>query len=273
MSVLLAAEVDGDKLSDMQLSAFFMLLQNAGSETTRNLITTGTLALVQRPDQLRRLRADLGLLPAAIEELLRYTTPVMSFTRTATRDTEIADQAIEEGDHVLIVYASANRDERAVQPARRHRRHARAQRPRCLRRRRSPLLPRLTPRPARSQVDVRGDPHPLRRTRGRRPPGLAAPRLLEPHRRVRRDAGELVESELQKTSARSYVVRRRAERVARQERAAASRVSRLAASDEWISTAATTCSCAAACSPTGRGTSGSRTYRCPVDASPARGRT
>jgi cholest-4-en-3-one 26-monooxygenase len=113
MSVLLAAEVDGDKLSDMQLSAFFMLLQNAGSETTRNLITTGTLALLQRPDQLRRLRADLSLLPTAIEELLRYTTPVMSFTRTATRDTEIADQAIEGGDRVLIVYASANRDERA----------------------------------------------------------------------------------------------------------------------------------------------------------------
>ena len=58
MTVLLEADVDGDKLTDMQLSAFFMLLQNAGSETTRNLITTGTLALLQRPDELRRLRAD-----------------------------------------------------------------------------------------------------------------------------------------------------------------------------------------------------------------------
>jgi cholest-4-en-3-one 26-monooxygenase len=113
MTVLLEADVDGDKLSDMQLSAFFLLLQNAGSETTRNLITTGTLALLQRPDQLRRVRDDPSLLPTAIEELLRYTTPVMSFTRTATRDTEIADQPIEEGDHVLIVYAAANRDERA----------------------------------------------------------------------------------------------------------------------------------------------------------------
>src|SRR6478736_3620192 len=90
-----------------------MLLQNAGSETTRNLITTGTLALLQRPDQLRILRDDPSLLPTAIEELLRHTTPVMSFTRTATKDTEIGGQAIEEGDHVLIVYASANRDERA----------------------------------------------------------------------------------------------------------------------------------------------------------------
>src|SRR6478735_1522151 len=87
MTVLLEADVDGDKLNDMQLSAFFMLLQNAGSETTRNLITTGTLALLQRPDQLRILRDDPSLLPTAIEELLRHTTPVMSFTRTATKDT------------------------------------------------------------------------------------------------------------------------------------------------------------------------------------------
>src|SRR4029078_7789744 len=113
MTVLLEADVDGDKLSDMHLSAFFMLLQNAGSETTRNLITTGTLALLQRPDQLRRVRDDPAVLPTAIEELLRYTTPVMSFTPTATRDTEIGDQATQEGDHVLIVYAAANRDERA----------------------------------------------------------------------------------------------------------------------------------------------------------------
>ena len=73
MSVLLAAEVNNEKLSDLHLSAFFMLLQNAGSETTRNLITTGTLALLQRPDQLERLRADFSLLPTAIEELLRHS--------------------------------------------------------------------------------------------------------------------------------------------------------------------------------------------------------
>jgi cytochrome P450 len=115
MTVLLEAEVDGERLTDLHLAAFFMLLQNAGSETTRNLITTGTLALLERPDQLARLRADPSLLPVAIEELLRHATPVMSFTRTAVRDTEIAGQAIDEGDHVLMVYASANRDERAFQ--------------------------------------------------------------------------------------------------------------------------------------------------------------
>ena len=113
MSVLLHAEVDGERLTELHLAMFFMLLQNAGSETTRNLITTGTLTLLERPEQLRRLRADPELLPVAIEELLRHATPVMSFTRKATKDTEVGGQAVAEGDRVLMVYASANRDERA----------------------------------------------------------------------------------------------------------------------------------------------------------------
>ncbi len=113
MSVLLHAEIDGDRLDQMQLAVFFMLLQNAGSETTRNLITTGMLTLLERPDDLARLQGDLSILPVAIEELLRLATPVMSFTRMATKDTEIGDQAVAEGDHLLMVYASANRDERA----------------------------------------------------------------------------------------------------------------------------------------------------------------
>jgi cytochrome P450 len=115
MSVLLHAEIDGDRLDQMQLAVFFMLLQNAGSETTRNLITTGTLTLLERPDELARLRDDLSILPVAIEELLRLATPVMSFTRMATKDTEIAGQPVAEGDRVLMVYASANRDERAFE--------------------------------------------------------------------------------------------------------------------------------------------------------------
>jgi cholest-4-en-3-one 26-monooxygenase len=115
MSVLLHAEVEGERLTQMQLAVFFMLLQNAGSETTRNLITTGTLSLLERPDDLARLRDDAELLPVAIEELLRHATPVMSFTRVATNDTEVGGQAVAEGDHVLMVYASANRDERAFE--------------------------------------------------------------------------------------------------------------------------------------------------------------
>ena len=113
MSVLLHAEIDGDRLDQMQIAVFFLLLQNAGSETTRNLITTGMLTLLQNPDDLARLRRDLSVLPVAIEELLRLATPVMSFTRMATKDTEIGGHAVAEGDHVLMVYASANRDERA----------------------------------------------------------------------------------------------------------------------------------------------------------------
>jgi cholest-4-en-3-one 26-monooxygenase len=115
MSVLLHAEVEGERLTQMQLAVFFMLLQNAGSETTRNLITTGTLSLLERPDDLARLRDDTELLPVAIEELLRHATPVMSFTRVATKDSEVGGQAVAEGDHVLMVYASANRDERAFE--------------------------------------------------------------------------------------------------------------------------------------------------------------
>jgi len=115
MSVLLHAEVDGEKLTQMQIDVFFMLLQNAGSETTRNLITTGLLSLIEQPAAMQRLRSDLNLLPTAIEELLRFTTPVMQFMRTATRETEIADTAIAAGDRVLMVYSSANRDERAFE--------------------------------------------------------------------------------------------------------------------------------------------------------------
>ena len=112
LSLLLQAEVEGHRLTQFQVSAFFMLLQNAGSETTRNLITTGTLALIEFPDQLERLRSDLSILPAAIEELLRYVTPVMYFCRQAAEDTRIGDLPISRGDRVVLSYPSANRDER-----------------------------------------------------------------------------------------------------------------------------------------------------------------
>ena len=117
ISLLLNAEVDGDRLTQMQIDLFFMVLQNAGSETTRNLITTGTMVMLDHPEQLAQLRADPSLMPVAIEELLRYTTPVMHFTRTASKDTVVGDQPIAAGEHLLMVYASANRDERAfVEP-------------------------------------------------------------------------------------------------------------------------------------------------------------
>jgi cholest-4-en-3-one 26-monooxygenase len=113
MSVLIAAEIDGEQLTQMQLDLFFLLLQNAGSETTRNLITTGTLALVEQPEQLDKLRSDLTLMPTAIEELLRFVSPVMQFVRTAAADAEVGGQPIAAGDRVVLWYASANRDNRA----------------------------------------------------------------------------------------------------------------------------------------------------------------
>ncbi len=111
LSVLLRAEVDGARLSAMDVDLFFMLLMNAGSETTRNLITGGTLALFEHPEERARLAGDPVLLPTAIEEMLRWVTPVMHFRRTARTDTELGGQQIREGDKVVMWYSSANRDE------------------------------------------------------------------------------------------------------------------------------------------------------------------
>ncbi len=112
MSVLIDAEVDGHQLTQMQIDLFFLLLQNAGSETTRNLITSGTIALLEHPDQLAWLRADLpGRLPTAIEELLRWATPILQFTRQLTSDTVLGGQEMAAGEHVTLWYPSANRDE------------------------------------------------------------------------------------------------------------------------------------------------------------------
>jgi cholest-4-en-3-one 26-monooxygenase len=111
LSVLLRAEVDGERLSAMDIDLFFMLLMNAGSETTRNLITGGMLTLFEHPAERARLAADAELLPTAIEEMLRWVTPVTHFRRTARADTELGGQRIREGDKVVMWYSSANRDE------------------------------------------------------------------------------------------------------------------------------------------------------------------
>ena len=110
-SVLIAAELEGDKLSELELDLFFLLLSVAGNETTRNLIAHGMLALMEHPDQRAKLLANPDLLASTVEEMLRWGTPVMQFRRTATRETRIGDQAVAEGDKVVIYYMSANRDE------------------------------------------------------------------------------------------------------------------------------------------------------------------
>jgi cytochrome P450 len=83
----------------------------AGNETTRHTISHGMLALTEHPDQLRKLQDDPSLIPSAVEEVLRWATPVMHFRRTATRDTELRGRKIREGDKVVTWYISANRDE------------------------------------------------------------------------------------------------------------------------------------------------------------------
>lgn len=104
-------DVDPPMLTDVELFAFFSLLFSAGSETTRNAIAGGVLALIERPDQLDALRADPELLPGALEEIFRWTTPSPSKRRTATCETNLAGHAIGPGDKVLIWEGSANRDE------------------------------------------------------------------------------------------------------------------------------------------------------------------
>jgi cytochrome P450 len=110
-SVLLRAEIDGERLSDLEFDLFFLLLINAGGDTTRNLVASGMLALLRHPSELEALRCDRSLLPSAIEEMLRWCPPVVQFRRTATRDTEIRGQRIREGEKVVMFYPSANRDE------------------------------------------------------------------------------------------------------------------------------------------------------------------
>ncbi len=111
VTVLINAEVDGEQLTEMEFDGFFLLLAVAGNETTRNLISGGMLALIENPDARARLRADPTLLPSAVEEMLRWVTPVIHFRRTATRDVEIRGQQVKEGDKVVLYYTSANRDE------------------------------------------------------------------------------------------------------------------------------------------------------------------
>jgi cholest-4-en-3-one 26-monooxygenase len=110
-SVLTQAEVEGDQLSQLELDLFFLLLSVAGNETTRNLMSGAMVAFFDHPDQWEKLLADRSLLPSAIEEMLRFVSPVMHFRRQATADVAIGDQKVSEGDKVIFWHVSANRDE------------------------------------------------------------------------------------------------------------------------------------------------------------------
>jgi cytochrome P450 len=106
-----AGDAAGEPLAELELQMFFNLLIAAGSETTRNSIAAGVAALIEHPDEWRALRADGGLVPKAVEEVLRWASSTPYNRRTATRDVELRGRTIRAGDKVTLWWASANRDE------------------------------------------------------------------------------------------------------------------------------------------------------------------
>jgi cholest-4-en-3-one 26-monooxygenase len=112
VSVLVHAEVDGEKLADHEIVTEVLLLLIGGDETTRHTLSGGTAQLLRHPDQHQRLVNDLDLLPNAIEEMLRWTAPVKNMARTMTADTEFHGTALKEGEKILLLFESANFDEK-----------------------------------------------------------------------------------------------------------------------------------------------------------------
>jgi cholest-4-en-3-one 26-monooxygenase len=114
-SSLVNGEFKGEPLTRLMIQVNFFLLIIAGNETTRNALSGGIEALCEHPEQLDRLRRDPTLLPQAIEEVLRWVSPVMQFRRTALRDTTIGDQEVRKGEKVVMYYGAANRDPRVFE--------------------------------------------------------------------------------------------------------------------------------------------------------------
>lgn len=110
-SVLAGAEIDGEPVGRFELYSLLFLVMVAGHDTTRNAISGGLLAFLDHPDQLSALRADPDLIETGVEEIVRWTTPVNHFVRTATEDYDLGGTTIPAGEHVALFYASANRDE------------------------------------------------------------------------------------------------------------------------------------------------------------------
>jgi cytochrome P450 len=110
-TLILASEFGGQPMSDIDFGSFFVQLVTAGNDTTKTMLASGLLALLQHPDQLAELRANPALISGAVEEILRWANPLHYFRRTATADTEIRGTPIKAGDKVAMYYTSANRDE------------------------------------------------------------------------------------------------------------------------------------------------------------------
>jgi cytochrome P450 family 142 subfamily A polypeptide 1 len=115
MSVLVAAEIDGDRLGDDEILQEGLLLLVGGDETTRHVISGGMEQLCRNPDARAKLLAEPAKIPLAVEEMLRFVTPIQNMNRTATRDAVIRGEKIREGEKLLLLYPSANRDERVFE--------------------------------------------------------------------------------------------------------------------------------------------------------------
>jgi cytochrome P450 len=111
-SLILDGDFAGQPMNDIDFGSFFVQLVTAGNDTTKTMLSSGLLALLQHPDQLADLRADPSLVPGAVEEILRWANPLHYFRRTATTDTNLGGATIGAGDKVAMYYTSANRDER-----------------------------------------------------------------------------------------------------------------------------------------------------------------
>ncbi len=116
VSLLVQSEIDGRKLTPSELMVFNMSLLVAGNETTRHLISGGMAALAEQPAARAQLAAEPTLIPGAVEECLRWVTPIQQFARTSTSATELSGTSIAEGDYLVMLYASGNRDEAAFGP-------------------------------------------------------------------------------------------------------------------------------------------------------------
>jgi cytochrome P450 len=117
MTALVRAEVDGEHLSEEELLGFCLLLLIAGHETTTNLLSNSAVVLAQHPESRRQLADNPALVPAAVEELLRYDSPVQGLGRTLTRQVDLHGQPMKAGDTVLLLFGSANRDDHAFPDA------------------------------------------------------------------------------------------------------------------------------------------------------------
>ena len=183
LSALVHVELEGERFDADDVLMMALTLLGAGNETTRTLVSQSCLAFSQYPDQYAQLERDPGLVPGAVEELLRWVTPVHSHTRTAVEDTEIRGRPIAKGAYLVMLYAAANRDEDVwEEPDRLDVTRPPRREPAPLLRPRGALLPGCQPRAARGPRDLRGAPRAVRRLRAGRTRS-AAP--LEPHQRAR----------------------------------------------------------------------------------------